>query len=652
MTARRALALIVLAAGIASALEGALSPAAGQERKDPRRSERPGKPRRSPAEPGRSALSPEASLLIQQAEQYRRLGQCDRAIPLLEELVARHPQIAVAPEMLSSCYLETGRPADAAGLLERMLAAEPERLAYIRDLGTAYLDLGRRADAIATWRRALDIGEENGPLYGVVAKLEQEAGLYDEAIATYREGSAHAAFLEQYSNEIVRLERVLGRPENALRELLRAMDRREASIDAELRTAVAIYRDAKSRDGLAALVDSAAAAGGGRAGAFRALRMAYLIEEGRAGEARAELLGAGAPEPSERELRAILMHVARARGAGRIPGTASSSPPWRGAFSIGTRPRRTPRRSCSCSRRACARARRRSTGAARAAALDDALSLAATARDHALGAPYRERASAIRAEILFEDLRRSDDALRELARIPERAFARSLGAKELRMRALLASADRDAAARALSGLAADPDSNAARIGEYGLAALAFRRGAYEAAVKSFSRSRRKAFREPVGERRPRGGARDPRRAPGGRGAARSLPGRGRRGRAGRAPRRPIPSRPSSAGIRSRSSCRAPSSCARRSRRRRAGRQGAGGFRARGGEISGARAPPRAPSRGSPRSSRSRTPARRSRSTARLWNAIRSTPSWSGFANGTWRSARSKGEEAAPGKGSK
>ncbi len=486
MTARRALALIVLAAGIASALEGALSPAAGQERKDPRRSERPGKPRRSPAEPGRSALSPEASLLIQQAEQYRRLGQCDRAIPLLEELVARHPQIAVAPEMLSSCYLETGRPADAAGLLERMLAAEPERLAYIRDLGTAYLDLGRRADAIATWRRALDIGEENGPLYGVVAKLEQEAGLYDEAIATYREGSAHAAFLEQYSNEIVRLERVLGRPENALRELLRAMDRREASIDAELRTAVAIYRDAKSRDGLAALVDSAAAAGGGRAGAFRALRMAYLIEEGRAGEARAELLGAGAPEPSERELRAILMHVARARGSGENPGY--------GEFFAAVARRFLDRHPASphapeimlMLAESVRESARRSTGAARAAALDDALSLAATARDHALGAPYRERASAIRAEILFEDLRRSDDALRELARIPERAFARSLGAKELRMRALLASADGDAAARALSGLAADPDSNAARIGEYGLAALAFRRGAYEASVKSFS----------------------------------------------------------------------------------------------------------------------------------------------------------------------
>ena len=128
----------------------------------------------------------------------------------------------------------------------------------------------------------------------------------------------------------------------------------------------------------------------------------------------------------------------------------------------------------------------RAEGPARAAALDEALALAAAARDHALGAPYRDRASEFRAKMLFEDLQRCGEALAELDRVVRGDGPRSLEVERLRMRAHLASGDAEAAARALSALAADPDSNAARIGEYGLAALAFQRGAYEAALKAFS----------------------------------------------------------------------------------------------------------------------------------------------------------------------
>jgi len=125
-------------------------------------------------------------------------------------------------------------------------------------------------------------------------------------------------------------------------------------------------------------------------------------------------------------------------------------------------------------------------GEARAKALDEALALAAAARDHKNAHPYLERAAALGARILFEDLHRSDEALRELDRVPRRPGPNRLEIEELRMRALLASGDGDAAARRLDALAADPDSNAARIGEYGLGALAFRRGAYGDAVKSLS----------------------------------------------------------------------------------------------------------------------------------------------------------------------
>jgi tetratricopeptide (TPR) repeat protein len=500
MKRRIPLAMALAACCALAALEASAA-AAAQERRDPPRSEDRRGARRSVPDEDRRALTTEDAALVERANRYAQLGRCEEAIPILEQLVARQPRIAIAPELLSNCYLKTGRPGEAASLLERMLETDPDNFAYIRNLGLAYLDLGRREEAVAAWRRALKDGEQYGAIYGLVARLEQEAGLFDEAIATYRAGSAYRPYMEYYSNEIVRLERILGREENALRELLRVMGRREAAAEVDLRSAVAIHREAKNRGRFVALVDSAAAAAGDRTGAFRALKTAFLIEEGRSVEAEAGLFGAGAPEPTETDLHAILNHVARARGEER--GTAGYD-----AFFAAVGRRFLDRHGDSAlapavmlmlaenAREKAGRGGGRTNGAeprqgagagdARATALDEALSLAAAARDHRHASPYLERAAALRARILFEDLHRGDEALAELDRIPRRAGARSLGTEELRMRALLASADRDAAARRLDELAADPDSNAARIGEYGLGALAFRKGAYGAAVKTLS----------------------------------------------------------------------------------------------------------------------------------------------------------------------
>jgi len=89
--------------------------------------------------------------------------------------------------------------------------------------------------------------------------------------------------------------------------------------------------------------------------------------------------------------------------------------------------------------------------------------------------------------VLFEDLHRPDDALAELAAIPPRGGGgQTSAAQELRVRILLASGDRGAAAAALKRIAADPDTTVAYLGRYGLGRLAFLAGKYDESVKILS----------------------------------------------------------------------------------------------------------------------------------------------------------------------
>ena len=126
-------------------------------------------------------------------------GRCEDAIPILERLTAEYPRIAAANEMLAGCYIKEGRAQDAASLLERCLEEEPGQFAYVRDLGRAYIDLGRqrgsRRRLAAACSRAT---RSTASMYGHVAKMEQEAGLYDEAIETLRAGTRFKENAEYY----------------------------------------------------------------------------------------------------------------------------------------------------------------------------------------------------------------------------------------------------------------------------------------------------------------------------------------------------------------------------------------------------------------------------------------------------------------------
>ena len=435
---------------------------------------------------GKSRASEAPGAMIDRANHFLMQGRCAEAIPILERLTADNPRIAAANEMLAGCYIKEGRAQDAASLLERRLKEEPGEFVYARDLGRAYMDLGRREDAVAVWRSLLAGDEKTASIYGHVAKMEQEAGLYDEAIETLRAGAEFKETSEYYTREIVRLERIIGREADAFRDALLLIGQRQGALEGEMREASDIFRESKRRERLFALLDSMTAAGNDRNGTFRTLKTIFLVEAERYEDARRHLFGEGAPAFREDQLYALLVHLGKATpgsGDGRLAsfrddlmrrflerfGSSAFAPHVRLMAAESAR-----------------ESARSSSGPGRDNLLAETLAFCDAAKRSGLGAPYFDRAAILKARVYFEDMHKPEEALVELSSVGRRNYAQRLEAEELRVRILLASGNWSGAAAELGRIAADADTSVAFLGRYGLGRLSFLAGRYEESVKTLS----------------------------------------------------------------------------------------------------------------------------------------------------------------------
>ncbi len=430
----------------------------------------------SPGEPP-GVLLDRANVLVMQ-------GRFDDAIPILENLAAKFPRLSAAKEMISECYLKAGRAQDAVTFLERCLEEEPDNFVYVRNLGLAYIDRGQKERAVAIWRGILKDDERSAGLYGTIAKMEQDAGLYDEAIETLRAGKKFKHLGEHYAREIIRLERILGRDEEAIREALLLVGRREGGLESELGTVGDIFRESEKKERLVAIVDSVVTRGGDRSGIFRTLKTIFLIEDGRYDEARKALFGPGAQPPREEELYSLLIRMeqlSHGRNGERfdllygemmeqfLARYGSSMPAPRVLLMMASGKRDAARNA----------------GAGREKLLEEVLALADSAKRHRAAGAYLERAAIFKARVLFDDFRRPDEALGELDGVRWRSDDGMMTeAAKLRVRILLASSNGEEAARELARLAAD--SRLAPLGRYGIGRLNFLTGKYGEAVKVLS----------------------------------------------------------------------------------------------------------------------------------------------------------------------
>lgn len=449
-------------------------PAAGQKDQEPKPADR------KPARPGK-----DPGIMLDRAGRFASEGRCDEAVPMLERLVAEYPQISAAKEMLAECYLKSERPRDAIALLEACAAEEPPQFSCLRSLGRAYIESGEKAKGVAAWRRILTIDERQASLYGVVAKLEQEAGLYDEAIATLREGSVFRENGENYSREIIRLERILGRDENAFTEAILLAGRSGGAVEREIGTVAEVFRESRKQERLVDIADSLAAAGKDSSGVFRALRTIFHIETGRYDEVRSRISGARGDGLGEKELYAIASYM---ESSPRAPGDArfaSFREEMLRAF-IDRYARSALAPGVMLMLASHKREASRNGGTERGKLLAEAMALADEARRHPFGGSIVERAALFKARVLLDDLRKPDEALAALDGTTWRNRAAAAEAAELRVRIFLASLGRSEATTGLKRIAQDPDSTVAFAGAYGLGKLDFFAGRYAEAVKKLS----------------------------------------------------------------------------------------------------------------------------------------------------------------------
>lgn len=114
------------------------------------------------------------------AEAYRKAGELEVALDVVERGLRRHSDYASAHVVLGRIFLDLKRPHEAADAFARVLQLDPENLVALRAQGDLARDAGRAADALHYYRqlRALDPSDE--ALEEQVARLEAEATAVSE----------------------------------------------------------------------------------------------------------------------------------------------------------------------------------------------------------------------------------------------------------------------------------------------------------------------------------------------------------------------------------------------------------------------------------------------------------------------------------------
>ncbi|HLA63590.1 MAG TPA: tetratricopeptide repeat protein [Rhodothermales bacterium] len=124
------------------------------------------------------------------ADAYLAAGQPERAVPLLEDLLAARPADYPLFAKLRDAYLAAGQMDAVVPLVERRLAVVGPQAPLLADLGAALFGAGRSEEATEAWARAIAAAPDAEMTYRVVAESQGSQGLFEEAIATLEAGRA------------------------------------------------------------------------------------------------------------------------------------------------------------------------------------------------------------------------------------------------------------------------------------------------------------------------------------------------------------------------------------------------------------------------------------------------------------------------------
>lgn len=407
-------------------------------------------------------------------------GLHSEAARILEPLCIERPDLYIAAEHLAGCYIEMGLAGRAVEFLEKRIARNPDHFPFARLLGNAYLDLGERDRAVGAWRGVLSDDPRLARNYGLVGRLMREAGLYEEAIETYRDGRVHGALYRSYTAEIIRLERLLGRRETAFGEAIGLLGSGSGLNVGDVRLLAEIYAESGLDERLFALADLAASESDG--GRFDIARAVLLLEAGRYREAERYIEGRSAL--ADREFYAFIRYLS---GVWREREEAGFVTFYRKALDefLALYPGSPIAPEVMLVLAKSLREEALLEGGSEEL-LMSALRTIDLVMDHPRGGLLQEQAVIFKASLFLEDLHRPRDALDALEGVDFLVANNSRRAEEIRMLALVRAGAWKEAEQRFELLAVSGDSMKAAVGLYGKGAASFFRGEYGEAVEILS----------------------------------------------------------------------------------------------------------------------------------------------------------------------
>jgi arylsulfatase A-like enzyme/tetratricopeptide (TPR) repeat protein len=104
------------------------------------------------------------------------------AVTPLESALREEPGIPQALLLLSTCYVELGRAADAKAQLDILLKEDPESVQGLISLANILLDEGKTDDVVALCKRTLSVDDKNTQAYTLIGEVYLEKTDYVEAV--------------------------------------------------------------------------------------------------------------------------------------------------------------------------------------------------------------------------------------------------------------------------------------------------------------------------------------------------------------------------------------------------------------------------------------------------------------------------------------
>ena len=104
------------------------------------------------------------------------------AVTPLEAALREEPEIPQALLLLSTCYVELGRPEEAKAKLDILLKEDPESVQGLIALANILLDEGKTDDVIALCKRTLSVDDKNTQAYTLIGEIYLAKTDYSQAL--------------------------------------------------------------------------------------------------------------------------------------------------------------------------------------------------------------------------------------------------------------------------------------------------------------------------------------------------------------------------------------------------------------------------------------------------------------------------------------